>query len=121
MVPVTESTVRKVRRFLNETIPTGGEASDTGFSEQDISDLLEDASDIYAAAAQGWRLKAATAAQGAGELTKYTIGQETYERSSGSDYASYCLEMAKMYDEMAAKADTMECSRVLSLRRPDVI
>ena len=110
MVPVTESTVRKVRRFLNETIPAGGEASDTGFSEQDISDLLEDASDIYAAAAQG-----------AGELTKYTIGQETYERSSGSDYASYCLEMAKMYDDMAAKADTMECSRVLSLRRPDVI
>ena len=121
MVAVTESTVRKLRRFINETIPAGGEASDTGFSEEDISDLLEDADNIYAAAAQGWRLKAATASSGAGELTKYTIGQETYERSSGSDFSEYCLEMAKMYDEMAAKADLGASSRVLSLRRPDVV
>lgn len=121
MVPVTEATIRKVRRFLNETVPTGGTAADTAFSEEDISDLLEDAANIYAAAALGWRWKAAGASAGAGELTKYTIGQETYERSSGGDYADYCLEMAKMYDELAAKADAMESSRVLTLRRPKVV
>ncbi|SDO86427.1 hypothetical protein [Selenomonas ruminantium] len=118
---ITDEAVRKVRRYLNEVIPADGQASDTGFSEQDIADLLTDSSNIYAAAAQGWRLKAATASQQPGELKKYTIGQETYERTTGSDYAAYCLDMAKMYDDMAAKADNTASSRVLSLRRPRVI
>lgn len=118
---ITDEAVRKVRRYLNEVIPDGGTPADTGFSEQDINDLLTDSTNIYAAAAQGWRLKAATASQQAGELKKYTIGQESYERTTGSDYAEYCLEMAKMYDGMAAKADPFESGRVISLRRPKVI
>jgi len=118
---VNETTIRTVRRYLNETIPAGGTASDTSLSEEDILLLLETSDSLYGAAAKGWKLKAASATAQPGELKKYSIGQETYERSTGSDYAQYCLEMAKTYDEMAAKEDAYGGSLVLGIRRPDVI
>lgn len=119
MLP-TDELVRKLRRYVNESIPTGGSAADTSFSEDDVTDIITDADSIYAAAAQGWRLKAASSPSTAGQVKKYSIGQETYEKTTASDYASYCLVMAKMYDGMAEKADTAAGSRILTVRRPDV-
>lgn len=116
---VDENAVVTLRRYLNETIPTGGTASDTGLSEDYISFLLETSGNLYAAAAKGWRLKATSAAQAPGELKKYSVGQESYEKTTGADYASYCLEMAKMFDEMAAKEGFG--SVVLGVRRPQVV
>ena len=75
---VTEISVSTVRRYLNETIPADGTAADTGLSETDISLLLKTSVSLYAAAAKGWRLKAASATSQPGELKKYTIGQESY-------------------------------------------
>ena len=114
-----EATIANVRQFINEKIPTGETETDTGFTDEEIRSLIQSTSNAYAAAALGWRLKAGKAS--AGELKKYTIGQETYERSTGSDFASYCLEMAKMYDEMANKQDDLNASRVFTLKRPDTI
>ena len=54
-------------------------------------------------------------------MKEYSIGQETYKKTTSSDYAAYCLEMASMYDGMAAKVDAGAGSRVLLVRRPDVI
>lgn len=118
---LTDELVRKLRRYTNEAIPAGGSAADTAFSEADIADLIADSDNLYAAAAQGWRLKAATLTAEAGQIKKYSIGQETYERTTSSDYAAYCLEMASMYDGMSAKIDAGAGSRILSVRRPDVI
>lgn len=56
-----------------------------------------------------------------GQITKYSIGQETYERSTASDYLSYCMQMAKMYDEMAEKLDKCSGSLFLNVRRPKVL
>ncbi len=116
-----ERAILTVRRYLNETIPAGGTASDTGLSEEDISLLLATSDSLYGAAAKGWRLKAASATAQPGELKKYSIGQESYEKTTGADYVAYCLAMAKMYDEMAAKEDAYGSSLVLGIRRPDVI
>ena len=41
MLP-TDELVRKLRRYTNEAIPTGGSAADTAFSEEDITDLISD-------------------------------------------------------------------------------
>ena len=120
MLP-TDELVRKLRRYTNEAIPTGGSAADTAFSEEDITDLISDSENLYSAAAQGWRLKAATSTAGDGQVKEYSIGQETYKKTTSSDYAAYCLEMASMYDGMAAKVDAGAGSRVLLVRRPDVI
>lgn len=118
---VTETAINTVRRYLNESIPTEGTASDTSLSEADILLLLETSDSLYSAAAKGWRLKAASASSKPGELKKYSVGQESYEKTTGADYAAYCLEMAKMYDEMAAKDSTYGGSLVLGIRRPRVV
>lgn len=50
----------RVRALLGESIPSGGVAADTMFSDNDISDFLEEGnSDVNAAAYYGWREKAA--------------------------------------------------------------
>ena len=116
-----EKTIETVRRYLNETIPTGGTASDTALSETDVLMILESSDGIYGAAAKGWRLKAATAKAEPGELKKYTVGQESYEKTTASDYVDYCLEMAKMYDELAAKESAYGGGLVLGVRRPRVL
>lgn len=114
MVSVTADNIRKLRRYLNDDTPT------SSVTDQDLNDLMADADNLYAAAAEGWRIKAAHAAS-PGEVTKYSIGQESYERSSGGDYASYCLQMAKMYDDMSAKASKTGGSLLLTVGRPDVL
>lgn len=119
MVP-TQKLERKLRRLVNEKVPTGGTFADTRFSDEDIDDLLNDADSIYASAAEGWRLKA-TLTDGPGETKEYSIGQETYKNTTSTEFASYCLQMAVMYDEMAAKTDNMSEARILTVRRPDVI
>lgn len=119
MVP-TQDIERKLRRLVNEKVPAGGTAADTRFSDEDIDDILSDTSSIYAAAAEGWRLKAILS-EGPGETKEYSIGQETYKNTTSTEFASYCLQMATMYDEMAAKTDNMSEARILTVRRPDVI
>lgn len=119
MLP-TDELVRKFRRYVNENIPVGGSAADTSFSEDDVSDIITATDSIYAAAAHGWRMKAVSSPSVAGQIKKYSIGQESYEKTTASDYASYCFQMAKMYDDMAEKADTTAGSRILTVRRPNV-
>ena len=80
-----ETSIRQVRRYCMEMIPDGGTAEDTRLSDSDITDILATSTSLYAAAAKGWRLKAASAAVNAGELKKYTIGQEVYEKTTAAD------------------------------------
>ena len=88
---ITDELKKKLRKYLHEVIPLDGTAADTNLSDEDIEELLADADNIYSAAAQGWRLKATISSMEPGQITKYSIGQETYERSTASDYlATVC-------------------------------
>ena len=118
---VDEKTIAAVRRYLNETIPEGGTAADTALSEEDIATIFETSESLYGAAAKGWRLKAASASAEPGQLKEYTIGQESYKKTTGEDYAAYCLEMARMFDEMAEKENAYGGSLILGVRRPRVV
>lgn len=118
---ITDEFKKKLRKYLHEVIPPDGTAADTNLSDEDIEELLADADNIYSAAAQGWRLKATISPMEPGQITKYSIGQETYERSTASDYLSYCMQMAQMYDEMAQKLDNCSGSFFLNVRRPKVL
>ena len=110
-----------LRKYLHEKIPPDGSELDTNFTDTDIEELLQDADNIYSAAAQGWRIKATLLPVEAGQIKKYSIGQETYEKTTASDYLDYCLQMAKMYDELAEKADNMNSSRIFTVRRPRIL
>ena len=57
---MNRTTAERVRSLIGESIPTGGSASDTMFSDAEIEDLLEEGfADVNAAAYYGWREKAA--------------------------------------------------------------
>ena len=118
---ITDELKKKLRKYLHEVIPPDGTDKDTNLSDEDIEELLTEADNIYSAAAQGWRLKATTAPMEVGQITKYSIGQETYEKSTASDYLSYCLEMAKMYEQMAEKNNNLSGSRIFTVKVPKIL
>lgn len=118
---ITDEFKKKLRKYLHEVIPPDGTDKDTNLSDEDIEELLTEADNIYSAAAQGWRLKATTAPMEVGQITKYSIGQETYEKSTANDYLSYCLEMAKMYEQMAEKNNNLSGSRIFTVKVPKIL
>lgn len=118
---ITDELKARLRKYLHEIIPIGGSDTDTNFTDDEIEELLQSVDNIYLAAAQGWRLKATTAPMEVGQITKYSIGQETYQKSTASDYLSYCLEMAKMYEEMAEKDNSLSGSRIFKIKAPNVL
>lgn len=118
---ITDELKARLRKYLHEIIPVGGSDTDTNFTDGEIEELLQSVDNIYSAAAQGWRLKATTAPMEVGQITKYSIGQETYEKSTASDYLSYCLEMAKMYEQMAEKNNNFSGSRIFTVKVPKIL
>lgn len=57
---MNRSNADRVRALIGASIPTGGVAADTMFSDDEIDDLLEEGNDDpNAAAYYGWREKAA--------------------------------------------------------------
>lgn len=53
------ATTTQLRLFLDEKIPPGGSADDTGFATEDLQMLLDmNNDDIIGAAADGWEIKA---------------------------------------------------------------
>lgn len=77
-----------LRLLLGERIPPGGTDADTFFTDPDIIDLLDTYGDINAAAAAGWRGKAA-------EYAKYIDIEE-----SGST-----RKMSQMYRQAELQAN----------------
>lgn len=49
----------RLRLYLGESIPEGGTAADTFFTDAQVTDLLAGSESVFAAAAEGWRIKAA--------------------------------------------------------------
>jgi hypothetical protein len=68
----------RLRALLGETIPVGGSASDTLFSEDQVDDLLTRHGSVEAAESEGWRQKAAALAT----LVDTTEGSSTRKHSA---------------------------------------
>lgn len=107
----------KLRLFLDERIPAGGLAADTRFSADDIDTLLSEAATIQAAAAAGWRLKAAWAMSERGGLQESQAGSERLKFVSLESYRDHCLAMAALYEAQAAGSG----SRIFAFDPPDVL
>ena len=79
-----------LREKLGEVIPAGGTDADTGFSNQQIQDLLDRNSSMTTAAEEGWQIKAARYA----DLVDMAEG--TTKRDFG-DLMEQALKMAASY------------------------
>ena len=69
----------ELRVLIDEGIPLGGTDSDTRFLNSQIDAMLVAAGDINAAAAIGWRLKAAKAMSERGGLEESKAGDEQHK------------------------------------------
>lgn len=113
----------KLRKWLNEKIPSGGSDTDTRFTDTDIDELIIDADTLDGAASQGWLEKAGMVAEELGAITETATGDERYKYRSLKEQHNYCL---KMKEEYAAKENSNENedtlpSLMLTLQRPNVM
>lgn len=84
-----------LRMYLGEVIPEGGSEADTMFTDTEIQAFLDDTSEINAAAALGWSIKAAN-------LSHLTDMAEGSSRRSLRQRWENALEMTKYYTALAS-------------------
>jgi hypothetical protein len=80
----------RLRKLLGESIPDGGAASDTLFSDDEITDLLGRHSTVEASLGEAWEMKAAALA----DLVTTVEGSSQRKLSDLHDHA---LAQAKYY------------------------
>lgn len=117
MIP-TEALRNRLRKLLDEPIPEGGSDADTRFTDEDLDILLTEANNIYGAAAAGWIQKAGMLQREVGEISRYSVGQETYEMQKLNELVDYALKMAQTYAQLASKTVG---SVVVRLEPPEVL
>lgn len=116
----TDDFKQELRELLDEVIPTGGTEGDTRFTDDQINRLISRASNVYAAAAEGWTMKAGMLSRELGQIDEYAVGQERYRFMNLQTAISGALSMAKQYGGMAQAADSAG-SVILRLRPPEVL
>ena len=109
----------RLRKLLDERAPEGGSAADTKFADDDLDELLAEASNVFGAASMGWIAKAAMLQSEMGDAESLTLGQESERLVSLKDRLEYALRMADTYAAMA-KAQGPG-SMFLRLQRPEVL
>ncbi|MGY0692623.1 hypothetical protein ACW2QC_07490 [Virgibacillus sp. FSP13] len=96
MTPTKELRTR-LRKLLNERIPSDGSADDTNFADGELDELISENNSIYAAASFGWTEKAALLQ---GDIEQYSAGDERYTLTSLKDKLSHAMQMAAHYGEL---------------------
>jgi hypothetical protein len=118
MTPTNELRTR-LRKLLDERIPAGGFDVDTRFSDEDLDELLIEATSIFAAASMGWTMKAGMFQAEMGDVERITLGQESEQLVSLKDRLDFALRMADKYAAMAKATATG--SLMLKLTPPEVL
>lgn len=118
----TDELREELRELLDEEIPEGGTDQDTAFTDARLDRLLQSASNLYAAAAEGWRRKAAKIQKRLGDIASYQTGAEQYERVDLSKALAAALKMAETFDDMANTPPSNAAgSFLLNVKRPEVL
>lgn len=117
----TDELREELRELLDEEIPEGGTDKDTAFTNARLDRLLQSAN-LYAAAAEGWRRKAARIQKRLGDIASYQTGAEQYERVDLSKALAAALKMAETFDDMASKPSANATGAfLLNVKRPEVL
>jgi hypothetical protein len=95
----TEELRTKLRKLLNEKIPSGGTEADTNFTDTELNTLLEESNNVYEAASVGWTEKASLLQ---GDVEKYSTGDEQYNMTTFKDKVNHALSMASHFKELSS-------------------
>lgn len=87
----------QLRSYLDAAIPDGGTDADTPFTADEIDALLTDADTVDAAAAAGWRLRAARAQSETDGLQQFSLDQQAFRFESLKDRREHALAMATQF------------------------
>lgn len=118
----TDELREELRELLDEEIPQGGTEQDTAFTNARLDRLLQSASNLYAAAAEGWRRKAAKIQKRLGDIQSYQTGAEQYDRINLNTALNAALKMAQTFDDMAnTPPESAKGSFMLNVKRPEVL
>lgn len=101
-----------LRQLLGESLPVGGDESDTLFTNLELQNLLDQAPNMDRAAYEGWRVKAA-------KLSSLVDTTEGNAQRKFSQLADNAREMAKMYMRSSG-GPTEGRTRVGKISRPGV-
>lgn len=110
----------RLRRLLDERIPPGGSDADTRFPDAELDEILAEAANLYLAAAEGWRRKAAMVARELGPVASSRAGDADVEVVGLEEAQQYCLRMAAEYERLG-QAQAAPRSRAMALEPPDVL
>jgi len=116
-VTPTEDLRTELRELLDEVVPAGGTESDTRFTDTQLDRLLSRAKNVYAAASEGWTLKAAMLPRELGQVASRRLGQESVDRVNLQTAVRSALSLADMYRELARTSGSV----VLSVTKPEVL
>lgn len=111
MTPTVEIRT-KLRKLIDERIPSGGTASDTRFSDEDLDEALEESLTINIAAANLWEQKAMMAFSEQGGISEISAGSETTKFISPEKFKQHCLDMAGLCRDKDIVASVGVGSRV---------
>lgn len=117
MTPTPELRTR-LRKLLDEQIPSEGAEADTRFADLDLDEILTEAASTYAAAAAGWTMKAGMFQGEMDDLESYSLGDRSEKLTTLRDRQAYAFSMASQYAAMARNAAG---SLILRVEPPEVI
>ena len=117
----TDELREELRELLDEEIPPTGTEVDTAFTDARLNSLIQSASNLYAAAAEGWRRKAVRIQKRLGDVVSYQAGVEQYERVNLTTALNAALKMAVTFDELAKTPPANATGSFLfNVKRPEV-
>lgn len=117
----TDDLRNELRELLDEAIPELGTEADTAFTTARIDALLKAAPDIYSAAAEGWRRKAAKVQKRLGDIAQSSVGDTSYQRITLGDALKAALAMADMFQAMSDKVSGGTGGVMVRVTPPEVL
>lgn len=112
---VTQELRDKLRRLLDEKIPPGGTDADTRFDNEELDEILAEATNIWEAAAEGWDLKASRVFSDRGGIVQQTAGDETTRWVDPEKFAEHCRAQAAYYRARDAETRRLSGGRVFEV------
>jgi hypothetical protein len=101
----------RLRTLLGESIPDGGTAADTLFTDEQITDLLARYGSPNDSLAEGWAIKAAALA----DLVDTTEGSSVRKMSQAHDAA---LKQVEIFTDAGGVGGRTKIGRIVRSQRP---
>lgn len=91
----------RLRKLVSEVIPSGGTEADTRFMDAELDAVLGEVTNIWAAAAELWQMKAALLIDERGTVDSQSMGPQSVQYINLSTYIDNALKMVDRYKALS--------------------